>query len=257
MYKVRELFNLRPKKLVDENPDLLFGVECEIESIQDCEKDFLNFTNTEDHSLRNIGREYVSHPLPIDKLITSFKRLHSTLVINNPAEKFSDRTSTHIHMNCRDLYENEVSHLVRWYALYEPFFFALVDLDRKNNIYCVPLNYTHLPSKYGLSLSSLVGNWHKYTAFNILPLKDKGTVEFRHLEGMDDHVRLEKWLVMLTRLRNWAKEHPINKDTLSSTELLEQGRSYIFEAFPIVQGMDMQSLEDTLIDVKLSVYLYK
>jgi hypothetical protein len=183
--------------------DFVCGCEFEIE-------DILSFGDVEhytdivnDGSLRD-GKEFRTHPCTYEKTIELFTRLHSTLKLGK--QPFSERTSIHVHVNIRELELPQARQLILLYALFEPLFFEYVGHTRKNSIFCVPLNYTYLPSIYKQSAIHLKEKWHKYTAFNIVPMGPGpeapgfGTVEFRHLYGTNNVEVFQTWLSAIKEL---------------------------------------------------------
>jgi hypothetical protein len=230
---------------------LFVGLECEIESIVDHSKIPQNcFTVVNDGSLRNNGYEYVSIPMTIDTATTSFRALHSTLVKGPDA--FTNRTSIHVHANCLNLDMTEVRQIILLYALFEEAFFMMVSPARRNNIHCVALTETPLTSYYKLDLSSLIGRWSKYTALNIKPLTQYGTIEFRHMHGTSDLVLVTEWLNLINNLFNVGKRVDVgaislNKETIKG--LFNQvfvGTRLYSEWENIYPKMDNQ-----IIDIKL------
>lgn len=197
----------------------LFGIECEIESIRGA--DGVTWQITEDGSLRNNGREFISPPISRDEAVDGFRNLHHCISISSSAPKFSDRTSIHVHVNCQNLEETVVRNIIYMYALYEEFFFRMATPDRRHNIHCVPLTETHLPSLYRMGLPGMVERWHKYTALNIKPLSKYGTLEFRHMHGHDDEFLFNEWLVILENLFRLGADPSglITKETISVTNL--------------------------------------
>jgi hypothetical protein len=232
------------------------GIECEIEGVvgTPC---FDFFDTTKDGSLRHEGLEFISEPLGKEALLTAFTTLHDELeLFEVPEGNFSPRTSTHVHINCRPLEEEQVKTLLLLYALYEEYFFLVVSPARRGNIHCVPLTETHLPGLYHTNLSSLVNRWHKYTALNLVPLCNLGTVEFRHLQGTGDPVVLGEWLTCLERLWELCQRTTLTADSLSSTATLEQWYTYIFGHSEKMRAMTptLPSLiSNTLIDVKFAL----
>jgi hypothetical protein len=99
---------------------------------------------------------------------------------------------------------DELKKFVLLYVLFEPAFFHFAGEKRKNNIHCVPLTYTALAANYGNTIGSQAQQWSKYTAFNLLPVRNQGSVEFRHLGGTGDVNRYVKWLTMIKDLRDAA-----------------------------------------------------
>lgn len=238
--------------------DFICGVEFEIENVKSLGEIHAllddNLIVEDDPSLRNNGREFKTPPSTFTDTLNWFERLHSTIVLG--PEPYTDRTSTHVHVNVSHMTLPQVRELVLTYALVEPLFFNFVGEERLNNIYCVPLNYTYLPNRYKLSLPELVQIWHKYTAFNIIPLTTLGTVEFRHLFGTGDKAVFTKWLTALKELYDFVNDQP----GLSIITLM-QNHSAVELAKKIVPTLCANitnsklsaMLEDSALDVKLSV----
>lgn len=238
------------------------GVEYEIESIKDYGKLGSEgiFTREIDNSLRNNGLEFKTRPMPFEKHLEAFTLLHSTLKLGK--DPFSERTSIHVHVNVREMEINQVRQLILSYALLEPLFFDFVGEVRKNSIFCVPLNYTYLPSLYKMSTQSLVDKWHKYTAFNILPITSFGTVEFRHMYGTADFEKFTAWLTTLKELYTFISDNP-DFNLISELENGDRENSNVLStlAYAMIPTLAYKHskkslelmLEDTLLDVKLSV----
>jgi hypothetical protein len=195
-----------------DSTDFICGCEFEIEDIKQ-NIDHPMILRVEDHSLRNNGWEYKTKPSDFKTTLELFAYLHKHLKLGNQA--FSHRTSTHVHVNVRNMELSTVRQLVLSYALLEPLFFKFVGPEREHNIFCVPLSFTTLPNNYKKDIKYLHGTWHKYTAFNILPLglgknseQGLGTIEFRHLFGTKDPVIFKDWLSILKELYDWFQKNP-------------------------------------------------
>lgn len=239
-------------------PQQLFGIECEVESVnQENSWAFLNdrgIGSTEDNSLRNNGREFLIGPATAAEALVSFNHLHSKGHWYRDSEKFSARTSIHVHANCQGRDEKEVRTAILLYALFEEFFFRMVDNSRRDNIHCVPLTDTYLPSLYGSDLPSLHSRWHKYTALNIKPLANLGTIEFRHMQGHDNLNLLRQWLTIIENLLTLADNvRTIKKEHLTYTTL-EQWFDHIFTGSDVysLKSQLRQDCRNQLIDLKLS-----
>lgn len=236
------------------------GFELEIEDIK--EQHVTDVHVTQDHSLRNNGLEFISKPVKFQPALELFDHVHSNLKLGpNP---FSERTSIHVHTNCLKLELNEVRQLILLYALYEPLFFNFVGDSRKNNIFCVPLNYTYLPSLYKNDVPTMHKQWHKYTAFNICPLgpgKDgseaHGTIEFRHMYGTKDPQLFKKWLQVLRELYTFVEANhgfDIIDVITNGYDIAELARSVIptFRRDYMNDHAIRDACRDSVIDVKLS-----
>ena len=185
-----------------------FGTEYEIESIKDWVPTAFaskNISVTDDGSLRNNGKEFITVPLSYEDSLKGFKELRQSLKLGN--DPYSYRTSTHVHLNVLNMDTDKLRHMTLLYAVLEPVFFAYAGQQRKQNIHCVPLNYTLLPKYYNQSIDKYIACWSKYTAYNLLPVKKYGTVEFRHLSGTPDFDTYEAWLTMIKELYNFSMDN--------------------------------------------------
>lgn len=230
----------------------VFGTEYEIEDILDYTPDKDKFYRVEeDHSLRNNGKEFITTPLSYEHSLQVFKMLHDNLKLGpNP---YTPRTSTHVHLNILSLDVEQIKHLVLLYALLEPVFFAYAGEKRKQNIHCVPLNYTLLPKYYHHDIGYLVDHWSKYTAFNLLPIKTQGTVEFRHLGGTGSLEYYTKWLTLIRDLYIFIQNTPpdwLQKQLETGVTQREIQLLVLPTSFPIKPLVDDDKA--SIIDVKLA-----
>jgi hypothetical protein len=172
-----------------------------------------------DNSLRNNGVEVVTAPCDYDTALSLFKKIHTDYV-KVGEDAYTARTSIHVHVNVLPWTLEQLDSFVLLYALLEPVFFSRAE-GRKHNIHCVPLNFTSLPVKYSAGVSHLLQMWSKYTAFNLLPIKTLGTVEFRHLHGTGDYTTYLQWLFLIKSLWTYINSRPnISRDSVKS--LLEK-----------------------------------
>ncbi|MDE3022294.1 MAG: hypothetical protein KGI54_10575 [Pseudomonadota bacterium] len=239
----------------DAAKEAIVGIECEIEGLYG-EQFFDGFQTTKDGSLRHNGYEFISKPRSVTETVQIFKFLHDNISLVDVAEgNFSRRTSTHVHMNCRSMDFKQIHKLIMLYALYEEVFFLMVDKERRGNIHCVPLTETYLPSIYSLHVPHLRDRWHKYTALNILPLSQQGTVEFRHLQGTNDPSLLLEWLTCLENLWKLALSVEFSVEELSNKEKITEWFKDIFGHSKKIMALEpaLESLTaNTLLDVKFS-----
>lgn len=227
------------------------GIECEIESVK--EVNFMTgFHKTQDGSLRNNGLEFISKPMNKDVLLTHFEQLHAGLKLGE--DPFSVRTSTHVHVNVASLDVNAAKQMLLFYALFEEFFFMMVKPERRENIHCVPLTETYMPSMYGKPLETLVKNWHKYTALNLKRISDLGTMEFRHLHGTNNVKELHQWLSTLENLWVMSQREDLTNMSLTLVNITRWFQ-YLFKDAPKILELRpslMNIMANNLIDVKLS-----
>jgi len=249
---VRQTFGIASSVNVN---NFVAGVELEIEDLRNYQLP-AGWHDTEDGSLRNNGKEFISPPATVETLVEHFEYIHKSIKWrSSPGKGFSERTSIHVHINCLDQTQEQTRSILLWYALFEPVFFAMVAPSRRNNIHCVGLDQTSLSEVYRRSLPIYVQKWSKYTALNILPLNTQGTIEFRHMDGHGDVQRFKQWLCTLRRLWNWGQSHILSASAIDSSSQILEAFDFIF-AESGMKGLRSSVLElvsDNLIDIKLSM----
>ena len=156
------------------NPELIVGIECEIENWpDDIAKKHFGFNFEQDGSLRNNGYEAITNPTRIKHvaylLSTLYKRFNITQENN-----YSLRCSTHVHVNCQDMTIEQVKLLCLLYQVLERPIFGFIGHDRQDNIFCVPWYQCNMSldfaEKFIRDPNGTARYWQKYTALNILPL---------------------------------------------------------------------------------------
>lgn len=191
----------------------LIGVEVEIENQEPEQVD--GWEVKPDNSLRN-GVEFVlGKPKSCQNLLLHLQRLRTKVA--DTAGKFSWRTSIHIHMDIRDLTTKQLSNLIYTYVLMEDVLFAMVNPVRKASPFCMPVSSSrHNLDVFG-NIAKVLRAWelgndvprpnfnglNKYTAMNLLPMRELGSVEFRHMHGTLTN-ELDEWINALLRLKEFA-----------------------------------------------------
>jgi len=195
----------------------MIGIEIEVENITNSLHPLAYWDVKADGSLRNNGVELVSVPLQIKQVQLALEHVYNVLTAHNKPD-FSNRTSVHIHVNCRDLTQNQIYNFILLYALFEKHFYAFAGNKRMNSIFCVPLFRTNQLNVLDNVVYGLSPNWHKYCGINLLPLYQNqvtqgyGTIEFRHLYGTSNQREILEWINDILCLRKYACE--ISKDDL-------------------------------------------
>jgi hypothetical protein len=177
----------------------------------------------EDGSLRN-GIEFVSRPLSTDQVPQAIERLWPGVVPRHAAP--SGRTGVHIHASCLGLNTDHVLKIARYYALLEPVMFSIAGASREENIFCIPWYRGDDEAKrvYGVLSNEQAASKHrtamfvhrrpptcKYSALNITPLVNFGTIEFRHAPTYDNREDATAWYnaVRAIYLTHKRKEDPL------------------------------------------------
>lgn len=216
-------------------PMFLFGMEVEVENVPDpiirCQKQPY-WTITTDNSLRDYGFEFITPPLRADQFEGALKQLNYSLPNNC---RFTPRTSVHVHMNVRDLNIEQINSLILIYTVMEGVLFNWVG-TRKDNVFCIPIIDTDYVQNYITFVNDprdMVESWNKYTAFNMLPVCTKGTVEFRHMYGTANVNVLLKWINILSKLKQFAKKYTLMqvKSTILELNSNSQYEMFIDDVF--------------------------
>ena len=222
-FKTAEVPRSWPKLMF---PKMAFGLEFEIENIRALSAAITSLWQTKaDNSLRNHGVE-----LTICASGEELTKALSVLANELPDDaSFSERTSTHVHVNILNMTVSQLYAFVLLGILLEDFLYRFTIAERKADVYCVPLKYTNLPdsmvwvrtlirnhtetNKYTQreEIAQLVACWHKYMGINLTRVRDIGTVEFRHLHGTRNMKEVIKWLNVLGKMKVYAMKHSLEE----------------------------------------------
>lgn len=188
-------------------PDTIVGLELEIESFTlDQPHLFGGFVFTTDGSLRNNGIEAVTRPIRMMHVPALLKAFFAQFQITE--RNYSERCSTHVHMNVLDMTIEQVTNLCLLYQTLERLLFRFVGHDRDKNIFCVPwyqsgLSFDLTAKVFG-DANYTFRRWQKYCALNLIPISTQGSVEFRHLHGTCDVEKITQWLTLLGCMKEYA-----------------------------------------------------
>lgn len=197
------------------------GIEVEVENIKEGIPVECYWSVKTDGSLRNNGFELVSQPLAVKQIQFAVEHMYEALYKHNQPD-FSNRTSVHVHVNCRDMTQDQVYNFVLLYSIFEKHFFKVAGTKRWNSIYCVPVYRCNILQHSKTVIYDFIPDyWHKYCALNLLPLIPNnntgcyGTIEFRHLYGTANPLELMEWINDILCLRQVAID-------MDNAELLEK-----------------------------------
>lgn len=182
----------------------LFGVEIELEGVPwDRESSepmrrlgLTEFSEhwriTHDGTLRNQGAEFVSRNIQSQKsLRTSLHKMMKQLHDQHPVEQ-SLRTSSHIHIDVRELSAIQLSIFLLLLVQREQELFTIGGVGRERSPFCVPCNnpiatvclldraLVRRGISTSLSRTRVSHQSLKYSAINPEPISSKGSVELRH-----------------------------------------------------------------------------
>jgi hypothetical protein len=243
--------------------NLIMGLELEIENFR-YDTPVYATRHEEDGSLRNNGCEVITSPIRHKYLRSLLDKVVKTHRLTE--DNYSDRTSVHVHVNVQDMTEPQLATLFLTYQSVERLLFSFVGEERENNIFCVPLYQagiaTGFVSETPTEFLRGLRRWQKYTAFNVIPVSEQGTVEFRHLYGTCDVDTICNWLNLIACLFKYstsvsyedAKKRIMRLNTESNYE------QYVVSIFgdltPLVFSGDLECtglLHRGVIDSKLSL----
>jgi hypothetical protein len=194
------------------NSKQVLGIEVEVENYTTTDKSVSQvWTRKEDGSLRNDGVEWVSAPLLASDIPAALFNLLGQYLDKDQC-CFSPRTSIHVHANMQEWEPEQVAVLVSWYTVFEKLLYRFTGRGRANNIYCVPLMENPSTLRYLLTQEFIAAadRWTKYTGLNLLPLRNLGTVEFRHMHGTFDIKKVVTWIRLLCRLLDFVESHTLD-----------------------------------------------
>jgi hypothetical protein len=232
------------------NPEQIVGVELEVEGLvhsQEWYEEELSgiWQVKTDGSLRgrNNGNrvetnalEFISKPARIKILIPELAEFFERTGIKE--ENFTDRCSIHVHTNITDMDVQQVGTLFLIYSVVEDLLFRFVNYYgvadprgkyRDTNIYCVPWNQCRMNADMVTKMFNdaeyVFRSWQKYTALNILPTRNIGTVEWRHMHGTANMEKLTLWLNMIGQIMKYAKEKKF-EDVVTTIKELNNNSAY-------------------------------
>lgn len=163
-----------------------------------------------DGSLRGNGVEFISKPLPLDKILESITELYKSFDAFDIKPMHSHRTSTHVHINFSKNTLLEAYQFLLLYYFLEPTLFCLTEEDRWHNTFCVSSNT--VPLQIAMDAKNFVAFYQnyvnedqvKYASLNLAPYTKLGTFESRIYHGAYDVNDLKNWVTCLAEIKQFA-----------------------------------------------------
>jgi hypothetical protein len=176
-----------------------------------------------DGSLRGNGMEFVlREPLFGEDLYTAVKWLCEWAAKNNFECNY--RTGLHVHIDVRNMDEDELISMLVYYALYEKVIFDWVGDDREGSNFCMPFYIAELvledivrALRANDQMREMAKKIDRYAGLNVNPLSKFGSVEWRHLQTTTDFERVLTWINICQSFKKYAR-----KNALKPTELLAE-----------------------------------
>lgn len=207
-------------ELIDSNTYI--GVEVELEGVatkgikEDCEL----LRHTHDYSLRGAlcGELLFDCPLKGGDVVTALTALETYVLKYETVPIRSSRTSTHVHIDVRDLSIDQLRNFIIVYLSTERLLSTYCGKAREENIFCVPiykssklvksLSLLFEESEIGLNrMTNLLGAFSdsiRYGALNFNSLWKHGTLEFRMLRGEYEANKIIEWINILLSIKKYA-----------------------------------------------------
>lgn len=219
----------------------VYGLELEIEDMHAILENGLTckgWTTTPDGSLRNSGIEFLTRPpIELKEIEPALVRLFKELKISE--NSYSDRTSIHVHCNMQGESMDVLKSVCLLYLVTEQVFFSFVEQERFENVFCVPLMDFAAPFNLFavLNQGTLTRNWTKYSALNLLPLTELGTVEFRHMHGTNDVDKIVTWVTAIDCLKQAARRKTFDewRKQISALNTTSEYGGFLLELFGSIE----------------------
>jgi hypothetical protein len=212
-----EIRKWSPSDEIIENTTLV-GIEVEVENVRKKIPNSGYWNVTRDGSLRNNGIEFISIPIKGTDIVTAIDDLQGLIKKYIPNPDFSDRTSVHVHIDVREMTDQQLWTFLELYTVVERLIFDYCGDDRAENIYCVPFykgdyivglisNVIGSPSRIASKFSGVDG---KYQALNVKPVVTQGSLEFRHHHGTANKEDLLRWINIVLQLKAKSLEFDVH-----------------------------------------------
>lgn len=234
-HPVNRMKNTKGAHLTDRR---LVGIELELEgvNIPSVPRNF-SWVIERDGSLINNGREFIlAEPRWGQDLEDSINQLYDLL--DEGTYTLSSRTSTHIHMDVREMEPLEVFSVVSMFALTERILFNNFGQERVKSNFCLPLFadtqvFEVINQVLRGGVEEFVDALDKYSALNLRPMRTQGSIEFRFAQATKTR---EDMLFLLKTL--YCIFNP-SKEGLEVEDLLNQhnGMSLLGEPIDVIKGL--------------------
>ena len=175
-------------------------------------------------SVRNNGGEAVFKMPFWGEDIMEALRVMSNVLDNEPDIHADFECSAHVHVDCNDLSDKELSSFVVLLLVFSPALRHFVGEERVINGFCTPTIDSTLAIPMVLRLLNAMqyggygdfdallrhngknGNNNRYTDINLTSLDELGSIEVRMLGGTTDMNRVITWINILLSIKEAAKQ---------------------------------------------------
>lgn len=201
------------------------GIELEVEgtNLPDA---IQGWNKVADGSLRGESCEYVlKQPVAREDVKKYLQRITKAYKDSKAKINFSNRTSTHIHINVQSFGFLHLFNMITIYLTLEELLVKFCGETREGNLFCLRAKDAEYLT---ISLETIINarNWGalstnslRYAAMNVAAVPKYGSLEFRAMKGTDDMALIEDWANILLAIKDAATQFasPVNiVETLSA-----------------------------------------
>lgn len=188
-----KVFGHRPDIITRREGEILLpglvGIEIEYERFSGVHATFIDeqrwWRAHEDGSLRDGGME-----INFSQALGGKDAEDAIMLLNHMPRglSLSERTSTHVHIDVRDLSAQELWNVIAVSMVMDPYLFAAFAPEREDNTFCLPTIAApgavlpgNIKDKVTDSvLHNFVDRWAKYSSVNAGAAHEFGSIEYRH-----------------------------------------------------------------------------
>ena len=187
------------------------GIEIELEGVDLKHPIRQYWKGVGDGSLRGTSIEYVLKT-PVRRKLTlqRLTSLKKELEDHGSQLQPSDRCGVHIHVNCQQLTTKQVINFAIVYLILEDLLVEMCGEERVGNLFCLRASdadriITALRiCKQDDDLSHIQSNRYRYASINLAAISKFGSVEFRAFQTPKDLLKIQKWIEILLRIKDYS-----------------------------------------------------
>jgi hypothetical protein len=172
-----------------------------------------------DGSLRgqNSAEYLLTKPIEFSEVNKAIEELYKKLEEYGTIIDESNRTSTHVHLNCQELFLNQLTSFMALWFTFEEVLTQWCGEHRVGNLFC-------LRSRDATAIISHLRKFIKsdgkydfnegmhYAGLNASALKKYGSIEIRTMRGVSDPKVIQEWVEILQRLYNLSLTYKDPRD---------------------------------------------
>jgi hypothetical protein len=210
--------------------------------------------------LHGYGFEISSPAMQLDEMgeCTEMKTVCEALSSLHP--RIDRKCGLHVHVDCRDFNWREVRNLVTLWTRYEPFFYELTPVSRRDNSYCEPFRATRWGQAahenfYNVEQAIAAPDERVFQSYgariprgsslNISGWWRHGRVEFRLGAGTVNYEKIARWVQLLISVCGRIKNPFLGMPPVFSGQYSMRGFTvlYVFKALGLAESNAVPAAE--------------